>query len=311
MDWTLLAVQLLNGLQLGILLFLLASGLTLIFGIMDVVNLAHGSLYMAGAFLCATFTQWFDSFLLGLLAALPAVAIIGLVVELIVIRRLYQRDHLDHVLATFGLILAFDAAFDALTQMIWGPDGQVIPLPAWLDGQVMLTADIVLPTYRLAIITTGLLVGIGLFVLVTRTRLGMRIRAGATNRTMISALGINIGMLFSIVFGIGAVLAGLAGMMIAPITEASIGMGNQIIIVAFVVIVIGGIGSIKGAFIAAILVGLIDTMGRSYLDVLFKLFMSAQNAETSAPAISAMLIYILMAVILAVRPTGLFGPRGH
>ena len=307
MDWTLLAVQLLNGLQLGILLFLLASGLTLIFGIMDVVNLAHGSLYMAGAFLCATFTQWFDSFLLGLLAALPAVAIIGLLVELIVIRRLYQRDHLDHVLATFGLILVFDA----LTQMIWGPDGQVIPLPAWLDGQVMLTADIVLPTYRLAIITTGLLAGIGLFVLVTRTRLGMRIRAGATNRTMISALGINIGMLFSIVFGIGAVLAGLAGMMIAPITEASIGMGNQIIIVAFVVIVIGGIGSIKGAFIAAILVGLIDTMGRSYLDVLFKLFMSAQNAETSAPAISAMLIYILMAVILAVRPTGLFGPRGH
>ena len=307
MDWTLLTVQFLNGLQLGILLFLLASGLTLIFGIMDVVNLAHGSLYMAGAFLCATFTQWFDSFFLGLLAALPAVAIIGLLVERIVIRRLYQRDHLDHVLATFGLILAFDA----LTQMIWGPDGQVIPLPAWLDGQVMLTADIVLPTYRLAIITTGLLVAVGLFVLGTQTRLGMRIRAGATNRTMISALGINIGMLFSIVFGIGAVLAGLAGMMIAPITEASIGMGNQIIIVAFVVIVIGGIGSIKGAFIAAILVGLIDTMGRSYLDALFKLFMSVQNAETSAPAISAMLIYILMAVILAVRPTGLFGPRGH
>ena len=307
MDWTLLTVQFLNGLQLGILLFLLASGLTLIFGIMDVVNLAHGSLYMAGAFLCATFTQWFDSFFLGLLAALPAVAIIGLLVELIVIRRLYQRDHLDHVLATFGLILAFDA----LTQMIWGPDGQVIPLPAWLDGQVMLTADIVLPTYRLAIITTGLLVAVGLFVLVTQTRLGMRIRAGATNRTMISALGINIGMLFSIVFGIGAVLAGLAGMMIAPITEASIGMGNQIIIVAFVVIVIGGIGSIKGAFVAAILVGLIDTMGRSYLDALFKLFMSAQNAETSAPAISAMLIYILMAVILAVRPTGLFGPHSR
>ena len=307
MDWTLLTVQFLNGLQLGILLFLLASGLTLIFGIMDVVNLAHGSLYMAGAFLCATFTQWFDSFFLGLLAALPAVAIIGLLVELIVIRRLYQRDHLDHVLATFGLILAFDT----LTQMIWGPDGQVIPLPAWLDGQVMLTADIVLPTYRLAIITTGLLVAVGLFVLVTQTRLGMRIRAGATNRTMISALGINIGLLFSIVFGIGAVLAGLAGMMIAPITEASIGMGNQIIIVAFVVIVIGGIGSIKGAFIAAILVGLIDTMGRSYLDALFKLFMSAQNAETSAPAISAMLIYILMAVILAVRPTGLFGPHSR
>jgi len=162
MDWTLLTVQLLNGLQLGILLFLLASGLTLIFGIMDFVNLAHGSLYMVGAFFCATFTQWLDSFLLGLLLALPATAVIGLLVELVVVRRLYQRDHLDHVLATFGLILVFDT----LTQMIWGPDGQVIPLPAWLDGQIALTSDIVLPTYRIAIIVTGLAVAFGLFVLV-------------------------------------------------------------------------------------------------------------------------------------------------
>ena len=307
MDWTLLTVQLLNGLQLGILLFLLASGLTLIFGIMDFVNLAHGSLYMVGAFFCATLTQWLDSFLLGLLLALPATAVVGVLVELIVVRHLYERDHLDHVLATFGLILVFDT----LTQMIWGPDGQVIPLPAWLDGQVSLGDAIEVPTYRVAIILTGLAVAFGLFILVTRTRLGMQIRAGASNRKMVGALGVNIGLLFSIVFVIGAVLAGLAGMMIGPITEASIGMGNGIIIVAFVVIVIGGIGSIKGAFIAAILVGLIDTMGRSYLDVLFKYFMSAQNAETSAPAVSAMLIYILMAVILAVRPSGLFGPRGR
>ena len=307
MDWTLLIVQLLNGLQLGILLFLLASGLTLIFGIMDFVNLAHGSLYMVGAFFCAPLTQWLDSFWLGLLLALPATAVVGVLVELIVVRHLYERDHLDHVLATFGLILVFDT----LTQMIWGPDGQVIPLPAWLDGQVSLGDAIEVPTYRVAIILTGLAVAFGLFILVTRTRLGMQIRAGASNRKMVSALGVNIGLLFSIVFVIGAVLAGLAGMMIAPITEASIGMGNQIIIVAFVVIVIGGIGSIKGAFIAAILVGSIDIMGRSYLDVLFKMFMSTQNAETSAPAVSAMLIYILMAVILAVRPSGLFGPRGR
>lgn len=307
MDWTLLTAQLINGLQLGILLFLVASGLTLIFGIMDFVNLAHGSLYMAGAFICATLTQWTGSFIIGVLLAIPVVAVVGMVVEVIVVRQLYQRDHLDHVLATFGLILVFDT----MTQLIWGPDGIVIPLPAWLDGRIAITSDIVLPTYRVAIILVGLLVAAGLFLIVTRTRLGMRIRAGASNRDMIGALGVDINMLFTLVFAMGAVLAGLAGMMVAPITEASVGMGNGIIIVAFVVIVIGGIGSIKGAFIAALIVGLIDTMGRSYLDALFKLFMTAQNAETSAPAVSAMLIYLLMVVILVFRPQGLFPPKGR
>jgi branched-chain amino acid transport system permease protein len=307
MDMTLLAAQLINGLQLGILLFLLASGLSLIFGIMDFVNLAHGSLYMVGAFFCATLTQWTGNFIWGVILALPATAVVGLLVELIVVRKLYQRDHLDHVLATFGLILVFDTA----TQMIWGPDGIVVPLPAWLDGRVILFSDIVLPTYRIAIISVGLVVALGLFLIVTQTRLGMRIRAGASNRDMIGALGVDINLLFTLVFALGAVLAGLAGMMIAPITEASVGMGNGIIIVTFVVIVIGGIGSIKGAFAAAMIVGLIDTMGRSYLDSLFKLFMSGQNAETSAPAISAMLIYILMAAILAIRPQGLFPPKGR
>jgi branched-chain amino acid transport system permease protein len=307
MDMTLLAAQLINGLQLGILLFLLASGLSLIFGIMDFVNLAHGSLYMVGAFFCATLTQWTGNFIWGVILALPATALVGLLVELIVVRKLYQRDHLDHVLATFGLILVFDTA----TQMIWGPDGIVVPLPAWLDGRVILFSDIVLPTYRIAIISVGLVVALGLFLIVTQTRLGMRIRAGASNRDMIGALGVDINLLFTLVFALGAVLAGLAGMMIAPITEASVGMGNGIIIVTFVVIVIGGIGSIKGAFAAAMIVGLIDTMGRSYLDSLFKLFMSGQNAETSAPAISAMLIYILMAAILAIRPQGLFPPKGR
>ena len=307
MDWTLLVVQLLNGFQLGILLFLLASGLTLIFGIMDFVNLAHGSLYMVGAFFCATLTDWTGSFLLGVILALPATAAVGLAVELIVVRRLYQRDHLDHVLATFGLILFFDT----LTQMIWGPDGITIPLPAWLDGRISVMPGIEVPTYRIAIILVGIAVAIGLYLIVTWTRLGMRIRAGASNRAMTGALGVDINLLFTLVFALGAVLAGLAGMMIAPITEASVGMGNQIIIVAFVVIVIGGIGSIKGAFVAAVIVGLIDTMGRSYLDHLFKLFMTNQNAETSAPAVSAMLIYILMAVVLAVRPQGLFPAKGR
>lgn len=307
MDWSLFITQCLNGLQLGILLFLLASGLTLIFGIMDFVNLAHGSLYMVGAYFCATFTAWTGSFFLALLLALPATAIVGILVEVLIIRALYQRDHLDHVLATFGLILCFDT----LVQLTWGPEGMAIPLPAWLDGHVTLPSGIVFPTYRLLIIVVGLVVAALLYVIVTHTRLGMRIRAGASNRTMVSALGVNIQSLFTLVFALGAVLAGLAGLMIAPITEASIGMGNEIIIVAFVVIIIGGIGSIKGALIASLLVGLIDTMGRSFLDDLLKWVMSAQNAETAAPALSAMLIYILMAVILALRPQGLFPPRGR
>jgi branched-chain amino acid transport system permease protein len=305
MDWSLIVVQFLNGLQFGILLFLLAAGLTLIFGIMDFVNLAHGSLYMVGAFFCATFTQLSGSFGLAILLALPAVAVVGILVELIVVRTLYQRDHLDHVLATFGLILCFDT----LVQMIWGPQGMAIPLPAVLNGQISILPGIEFPTYRILIIVTGLAVAAGLYVLVNHTRIGMLIRAGASNRTMASALGVNIRNLFTLLFALGAVLAGLAGIMIAPITEASIGMGNDIIIVAFVVIIIGGIGSVKGAFIAALIIGLIDTLGRPCLDGLLKLFMSPQNAETAAPALSAMLIYVLMAVILALRPQGLFPPR--
>jgi branched-chain amino acid transport system permease protein len=307
MDWTLFVTQVLNGLQLGVLLFLLASGLTLIFGIMDFVNLAHGSLYMVGAYFCATLAEWTDSFVLGVVLALPLTALVGLAVEIIVIRRLYARDHLDHVLATFGLILCFDTA----VQFLWGPAGMAIRLPEVLDGQVELAGGIVFPTFRLLIIVVGLLVALGLYLVVTRTRAGMLIRAGASNRTMISALGVDIQTLFALVFAAGAAMAGLAGMMIAPITEASIGMGNEIIIVAFVVIIIGGIGSIKGAFLAAVLVGMIDTMGRSFLDTLLKLVINDQTAETAAPALSAMLIYILMAGILAFQPQGLFPPKGR
>ncbi len=307
MDWTLLVIQLLNGVQLGILLFLLAAGLTLVFGIMDFVNLAHGSLYMVGAYFCATVTAWTGSFVIGALVALPLTFLVGIAVELVVVRHLYTRDHLDHVLATFGLILFLDA----LVHLVWGPEGIAIPLPAVLDGLVTIAPGIDFPTYRLLILAVGLAVAAGLSFVVTRTRAGMLIRAGASNRRMLGALGIDVNKLFTLVFAGGAVLAGLAGMMVAPITEANIGMGNDILLVALVVIIIGGIGSIRGAFIAAILVGMIDTMGRSFLDDVMKLFLSDQNAETAAPALSAMLIYILMAAILYFRPQGLFAPKAR
>lgn len=307
MNWVLFATQVLNGLQLGILLFLLAAGLTLVFGIMDLVNLAHGSLYMMGAFICATLTELTGSFLLAVVLTLPAVMVLGMIVEITVLRTLYQRDHLDQVLATFGLILFFNT----LVQVLWGPGGIAIPLPDYLNGNITLFAGIVFPTYRILIISTGLLVAAGLYFLVVHTRMGMLIRAGASNRAMVGALGIDIKLLFTLIFGLGAALAGLAGLMIAPITEASIGMGDDILIVAFVVVVIGGVGSIRGAFVAAILVGFIDTMGRAYLDGLLKLFFSANNADSAAPALSAVLIYVLMAAVLSFRPQGLFPPRGQ
>lgn len=305
MDFSLLIVQVLNGLQLGLLLFLVASGLTLVFGILDFVNLAHASLYMVGAMICASLTIALANFVLALLIALPLTAAVGWGIERAIARKLYGRDHLDHVLATFGLILVLGT----IAHLIWGPKGISVPLPNVLRGQVALSETVVLPTYRLVIIATGLAAAAFLFWLVNYTRLGMLIRAGASNRQMVAALGINIGMLFSVVFALGAVLAGLAGMLIAPITEASLGMGNSIIITSFVVIIVGGIGSIKGAFVSAMLIGMIDTLGRAFLDDIFKLFMSANAAENSAPAISAMLIYLLMAVILAVKPKGLFPPK--
>lgn len=305
MDWNLLITQLMNGLQLGLLLFLLASGLTLIFGIMDFINLSHGSFYMIGAYFCGSIVAITGSFLVGILLGLMGVFAVGALVEWLIARKLYREDHLDHVLVTFGLILIFDT----LVHILWGASGMAIPLPDSLNGQITL-GGIVIPTYRLLIICAGLLVAAALYFMVTKTRLGMLIRAGASNRGMVEALGININKLFLIVFALGAALAGLAGMLIAPITEASIGMGNDIIIIAFVVVIVGGIGSVKGAFYAALLLGLMDTLSRSYLDVLLKLVMPGNYAETAAPALSAMLVYILMAAVLAFRPQGLFPPAG-
>jgi len=306
MSTAIFAEQFLNGVQLGILLFLLAAGLTLVFGIMDLVNLAHGSIYMVGAFLAATFVDWTGSFVLGVLLALPATLLVGLVVEMVALRTLYARGHLDQVLATFGLILFFNEA----VRLVWGPAGLAVPLPQFLSVSVPLPLGIDYPVYRLAIIAVGLLVALGLYWLVARTRLGMLIRAGASNRTMAGALGVDIKLLFTLVFGLGAMLAGLAGMMVAPIGLAQTGMGEHVLILAFVVIVIGGIGSIRGAFIAALLAGVIDTMGRAFLDDLLTLFLSPVASSTAAPALSSMAVYILMAVVLFFRPQGLFAPRG-
>jgi branched-chain amino acid transport system permease protein len=300
-----LLLQMLNGVQLGLLMFLLAAGLTLTFGIMDLVNLAHGSLYMMGAYIAWMLIGWTDSFVLGALLALPATFLLGIVVEAIVMRRLYARDHLDQVLATFGLILFFNE----LVRVIWGPAGKSIAVPSFLNRTVEILPGVPYPAYRFAIIVVGALVAILLAWLVARTRIGMLIRAGASNRRMIGALGVNIELLFTLVFGLGAVFAGLAGLMAAPITSVKIGMGDDILILAFVIIVIGGIGSIKGAFVAAMVVGQIDIVGRAFLPDLLKTFLSATAAASAAPAISQVLIYIVMAGVLVWRPTGLFGQR--
>jgi branched-chain amino acid transport system permease protein len=300
-----LLLQMLNGVQLGLLMFLLAAGLTLTFGIMDLVNLAHGSLYMMGAYIAWTLIGWTNSFVLGALLALPATFLLGVVVEAAVMRRLYGRDHLDQVLATFGLILFFNE----LVRAVWGPAGKSIAVPAFLARTVEILPGVPYPAYRFAIIVTGAAVAALLAWLVARTRLGMLIRAGASNRRMIGALGVNIELLFSLVFGLGAVFAGLAGLMAAPLSSVKIGMGDDILIVAFVIIVIGGIGSIKGAFVAAMVVGQIDIIGRAFLPDLLKTFLSNSAASSAAPAISQVLVYVLMAGVLVWRPTGLFGQR--
>jgi branched-chain amino acid transport system permease protein len=302
----LLVEQCLNGLQFGLLLFLLAAGLTLVFGIMDLVNLAHGSLYMMGAYFAASFSAWTGSFFAGAFLALAATLLLGIVLEMIAFRPLYGRDHLDHVLGTFGLILFFNE----LVRLVWGPAGLSLPLPAALNAAVDIFG-IYYPAYRLLIILVSLLVALFLYLLVMKTRLGMLIRAGASNRDMVGALGVDIKLLFTLVFGLGAALAGLAGLMQAPILTVQIGMGENILILAFVVIVIGGIGSIRGALVAAIFVGLADTLGRAFLPDLLRLVLSTTAASTVARALSSMLIYLLMAVVLAIRPQGLFPVVGR
>jgi branched-chain amino acid transport system permease protein len=294
--------QCLNGIQLGMLLFLLAAGLTLIFGIMDLVNLAHGSLYMIGAYFAATFAAATGSFVAGAILALIATLVFGMALEVIAIRRLYGRDHLDHVLGTFGLLLFFNE----LVRLIWGPGGLTLPLPSQMLTAVQVLPGVYYPAFRLVIIVATLMVALLLYVLVMRTRVGMLIRAGASNREMVGALGINIKLLYTLVFGLGAALAGFAGLMQAPILTVQIGMGENILILAFVVIIIGGIGSIRGAFVAAMIVGLIDTIGRAFLPDLVRYFVSYSTGSSLGPALSSMMIYMLMAAVLVFRPEGLF-----
>ena len=293
--------QALNGLQFGVLLFLLAAGLTLVFGIMNFVNLAHGSLYMMGAYFAAAAGNATGSFWIGAAVALPASLLLGVLVERIALTGLYQRDHLDQVLATFGLVLFFNE----LVRMIWGPSPLYFQTPEFLSGTVNLFG-ITYPAYRFAIIVVGLAVALGLYWLINRTRVGMLIRAGATNAPMVAALGVNIRLLNTLIFGLGAALAGLAGLMAGPILSVQPGMGDPILILTLVVIIIGGIGSIRGAFLGALVVGVVDTIGRTFLPIWMGKLVEASLAQAAGPAIASMLIYLLMAAVLAFKPEGLF-----
>jgi branched-chain amino acid transport system permease protein len=302
----LLFEQLLNGLQYGVTLFLLAAGLTLIFGIMGVINLAHGALYMVGAFAASWVAIQTGSFWGGLLAGLVASAIAGIVMELGIMRQLYARDHLDQVLATFALILIFNQS----TVLIFGRQPLFTTLPEMFSGSIEILPGLPYPTYRLFVIAVGLAVVLGLYVLINKTRVGMLVRAGATNRQMVRALGVNIQGLYTAVFALGALLAGLAGVMASPIVSVQVGMGDEIILATFVVVVIGGVGSVKGAFVAAIALGMFDTMLRAFLPRLLQHAMPGPEAQALGVGISSMGIYLMMALVLLVRPRGLFAARG-
>ena len=301
---TLVLHTLLNGLQNGLFLFLVAAGLTLVLGIMNLVNLAHGSLFMIGAYIAAWTFQQTGSFWAAIIVGLPATMLAGIILELVVIRWLYVRDHLLQVLATFGLILFFNK----LVVEVFGTTSQEFNRPELLSGSVTLFGA-PYPTYRLAIIAASLLMAAAVYLLVAKTRVGMWIRAGASNRTMAGALGINIPLLYTLVFGLGAVLAGFAGMLAGPVEDVFPGMGESKLILAFVVIVIGGIGSVRGAFIAAIIIGLVDVIGRTFMVDIMRWFVEEEFAQTAGPAIASMLIYILMAGVLVFRPQGLFPAR--
>ena len=305
MSAVLLAEQILNGIQFGIMLFLMAAGLTLVFGVMGLINLAHGSLFMIGAFAAAWVAAATGSFTAGLIAALAAAAAAGALMEILVLRRLYGRDHLDQVLATFALILIFSEG----TRAVFGSFPLFLEIPQALSGTVVLPGGIQYSLYRLTLIAIGLTVASGLYLLIAKTRLGMQVRAGENDREMIAALGVDISKLYTLVFALGAALAGLAGALVGAIQSVQVGMGEPVLILAFVVIVIGGIGSIKGAFVGAILVGLTDTLGGILLPALLTMFMDNSSAASTGSALASMAIYVLMAAVLIVRPSGLFGVR--
>jgi branched-chain amino acid transport system permease protein len=303
-NWELLLVQTLNGVQYGLLLFLLAAGLTLVLGIMNFVNLAHASLYMMGAYLGAAVFAQSGSFLLAGVAAVLGTLLIGLIVERTTLLAFYARDHLDQVLATFGLILFFNE----LVRVIWGPQPVYMRAPDGFTGAVNVFGALY-PSYRFLVIVAGLLVAAGLFFIIHHTRVGMLIRAGASNARMVSVLGVNIRLLNTLLFGLGAALAGLSGLMAAPILAVQPGMGDNVLIVVLVAIVIGGIGSVRGAFYGALIVGVVDTVGRTMLPLLLRQVAERSIADAAGPALASMLIFLFMAVVLAFRPQGLFPAR--
>jgi branched-chain amino acid transport system permease protein len=303
MTLTLFLEQILNGVQFGVFLFLISAGLTLVLGIMNVVNLAHGSLYMLGAYVSTTLYTLTGNLFIAFVLMVPILLIIGMIVEIVVLRTMYERDHMDQVLATFGLILFFNE----LVRILWGVEGVGMKIPDSLAGSIDI--GVPYPSYRLLIIAMGILVSVALYLMITKTRTGMQIRAGASNRPMIGALGINIRILYTIVFGLGAVFAGFAGLMAGPIISIESGMGEEMLIFAFVVIVIGGIGSIRGALVASVVVGVFEIVGRSILPYILLQLVTPDQAQTAGPALASMLVYILMVVILFFKPQGLFPAR--
>lgn len=285
MDLTTILIQTLNSVQYGLLLFLISSGLTLVFGIMGVINLAHGAMYMIGAYLAYAFVSWSGSLIIAIFMGIPILLLIGVVIERFLIDSLYARDHLFQVLLTFGLILILND----LQSIIWGNDTHGVPVPEALSGSITLTDAMEYPVYRLAVAGLCLCLALGMYWVIQKTRLGMTIRAGASNREMVEALGINIRALFTIIFATGVLLAGLGGMLSAPLSSVYPGMGDGVLIICLVVVVIGGIGSIKGAFWGAMIIGLVSTFG----PVIF-------------PSLASFMVYLVMAVVLIFKPRGLF-----
>lgn len=305
MDAVFLFEQALNGLGYGLMLFLLAAGLTLVFGIMDTLNLAHGSLFMAGGYISASVHTQTGSFTLAVAAGIVATVALAAVLEAVLVRKLYVRDHLSQVLATFGVVLVADD----VAKYLWGPSPIMAPTPSALSGAVQLFGFLPYPSYRLLILAAGLGAALALYVLVNHTRLGMWVRAGASNRAMAQWMGVRVNRVFAVVFAVGAALAALAGALLAPISAVQVGMGESILIPALVVIVIGGIGSIRGALVASLLVGLVDTAGRALLPPLLREVLSPSLAADIGPAVASISMYVLMAGVLVFKPSGLFPAR--
>jgi branched-chain amino acid transport system permease protein len=297
MDLPTFLIQLLNAVQYGLLLFLVASGLTLIFGIMGIINLAHGSFYMIGAYLAWSLSGRFGNFWVAIALGIVLTVLLGMLLEWLLIKRLYQRDHLYQVLLTYGLILIFEE----LRSITWGDDVHGVPIPGVLSASIPLTDTLAYPVYRLWMSVVCVVLAVLMYWLIQHTRLGMMIRAGASNRDMTQSLGINIQLLYRLVFALGVALAAFAGMIAAPVSSVFPGMGGQVLIICFVVVVIGGIGSVKGALVAALLIGLVDTFG--------KVLEIEIGGFKVLPELAGMSVYLLMAMVLLWRPEGLFGKK--